>query len=94
MISDNAYRILKPIEKGTYFEGICAKWLSWKLWGGNSETKHMAYTRRGWLQIGSQVGKLRKKGLVNYDKNFTGYYLTKQGVEAIKEYESKNNCNV
>lgn len=88
MISDSAYRILKPIEKGTYFDGIGAKWLSWKLWGGNPETEHMAYTRKGWLQIGSQVGKLRKKGLVNYDKNFTGYYLTKQGVEAIKEYES------
>ncbi len=94
MISDSAYKILKPIEKGTYFDGIGAKWLSWKLWGGNPETEHMAYTRKGWLQIGSQVGKLKKKGLVNYDKNFTGYYLTKQGVEAIKEYESKNNCNV
>lgn len=88
MISDSAYKILKPIEKGTYFDGIGAKWLSWKLWGGNPETEHMAYTRKGWLQIGSQVGKLIKKGLVNYDKNFTGYYLTKQGVEAIKEYES------
>ena len=94
MISDSAYRILKPIEKGTYFDGIGAKWLSWKLWGGNPETEHMAYTRKGWLQIGSQVGKLRKKGLVTYDKNFTGYYLTKQGIEAIKEYESKNNSNV
>ena len=88
MISDSAYKILKPIEKGTYLDGVCAKWLSWKLWGGNPETEHMAYTRKGWLQIGSQVGKLRKKGLVDYDKNFTGYYLTKQGVEAIKEYES------
>lgn len=87
MISDSAYRILKPIEKGTYLDGIGAKWLSWKLWSGNPETEHMAYTRKGWLQIGSQVGKLRKKGLVNYDKNFTGYYLTKRGVEAIKEYE-------
>lgn len=87
MISDSAYRILKLIEKGTYLNGIGAKWLSWELWSGNPETEYMAYTRKGWLQIGSQVGKLRKKGLVNYDKNFTGYYLTKQGIEAIKEYE-------
>lgn len=88
MISDSAYRILRPIEKGTYFEGVSAKWLSWLLWGGNPETEHLSYTRKGWLQIGSQVGKLRKKGLVDYDKNFTGYYLTKRGLEAIKEYES------
>ena len=90
MISDNAYRIMKLLEKGTYLEGICAKWLSWKLWGGNPETEHMSYTRKGWLQVGSQVGKLRKKGLVNYDKEFSGYYLTTEGKQAIKEYENQN----
>ena len=87
MISDKTYKILKLLEKGTYLNGICAKWISWKLWGGNPETEHMSYTRRGWLQVGSQIGKLRKKGLVNYDKEFTGYYLTREGVKAIEEYE-------
>ena len=47
MITEKAYRILKPLEKGTYLEGINAKWLSWKLWGGNPETEHMSYTRKG-----------------------------------------------
>ena len=88
MITEKAYKILKLLEKGTYLEGICAKWLSWKLWGGNPETEHMSYTRKGWLQVGSQVGKLRKIGLVDYDKYFSGYYLTKQGKQAIEEYES------
>lgn len=90
MITEKAYRILKPLEKGTYLEGINAKWLSWKLWGDNPKTEHMAYTRKGWLQVGSQVGKLRKNGLVDYDKNFSGYYLTRQGKQAIKEYEDDN----
>ncbi len=87
MISDKTYKILKLLEKGTYLNGICAKWISWKLWGGNPETEHMSYTRKGWLQVGSQIGKLRKKGLVNYDKEFTGYYLTRDGIKAIEEYE-------
>jgi len=87
MISDKTYKILKLLEKGTYLNGICAKWISWKLWGGNPETEHMSYTRKGWLQVGSQIGKLRKKGLVNYDKEFTGYYLTREGIKAIEEYE-------
>lgn len=89
MITEKAYRILKPLERGTYLEGVNAKWLSWKLWGGNPETEHMAYTRKGWLQIGSQIGKLRKKGFVNYDKSFSGYYLTSKGKEAVKEYERR-----
>lgn len=89
MITSNAYKLLKLLEKGTYFEGICAKWLSWRLWGGNPETEHMSYTRKGWLQVGSQIGKLRKRGLVNYDKYFTGYYLTNEGKKAIKEYEQE-----
>ena len=87
MISNKTYKILKLLEKGTYLNGICAKWISWKLWGGNPETEHMSYTRKGWLQVGSQIGKLRKKGLVNYDKEFTGYYLTREGIKAIEEYE-------
>ncbi|MBR4645334.1 MAG: hypothetical protein IKO73_09350 [Bacteroidaceae bacterium] len=87
MISDKTYKILKLLEKGTYLNGICAKWISWKLWGGNPATEHMSYTRKGWLQVGSQIGKLRKKGLVNYDKEFTGYYLTREGIKAIEEYE-------
>ena len=87
MISEKAYKLLKTIEKGTYLEGICAKWISWKLWGGNLETEHMSYTRKGWLQVGSQIGRLRKKGLVDYDKYFSGYYLTKEGKKAIEEYE-------
>lgn len=90
MITEKAYRILKPLERGTYLQGINAKWISWELWGGNPETEHMSYTRKGWLQVGSQVGKLRKKGLVDYDKNFSGYYLTRQGKQAIKEYEDDN----
>ena len=88
MITDNTYKLLKLLENGTYLEGICAKWLSWSLWGGNLETEHMSYTRKGWLQVGSQMGKLRKRGFVTYDKNFTGYYLTNKGKKAIKEYES------
>lgn len=87
MVSEKAYKLLKLLEKGTYFEGICAKWISWKLWGGNPETEHMSYTRNGWLQVGSQIGRLRKKGLVDYDKYFSGYYLTKEGKKAIEEYE-------
>ena len=89
MITTNAYRMLKLLEKGTYFEGISAKWLSWKLWGNNSETEHLSYTRKGWLQVGSQMGKLIKKGLATYDKHFTGYYLTNEGKKAIKEYEQE-----
>lgn len=89
MITTNAYRMLKLLEKGTYFEGICAKWLSWKLWGNNPETEHLSYTRKGWLQVGSQMGKLIKKGLATYDKHFTGYYLTSEGKKAIKEYEQE-----
>jgi hypothetical protein len=88
MITYKAYQLLKLLENGTYLDGINAKWISWRLWGGNPESEHLSYTRKGWLQVGSQIGKLRKRGLVNYDKNFTGYYLTKQGLEAIKEYES------
>jgi hypothetical protein len=87
MITDKAYKLLKLLEKGTYFGGISAKWISWVLWGGNPETEHMSYTRKGWLQVGSQMGKLRKKGLVTYDKYFTGYYLTNEGKKAIKEYD-------
>ncbi len=87
MVSEKAYKLLKLLEKGTYFEGICAKWISWKLWGGNLETEHMSYTRKGWLQVGSQIGRLRKKGLVDYDKYFSGYFLTKEGKKAIEEYE-------
>ncbi|MBO6253376.1 MAG: hypothetical protein J6O49_06950 [Bacteroidaceae bacterium] len=90
MITTNTYKLLKLLEKGTYLEGICAKWLSWRLWGGNPETEHMSYTRKGWLQVGSQMGKLRKRGLVNYDKYFTGYYLTNEGKKAIEEYEEAN----
>lgn len=78
---------MKLLEKGTYFEGICAKWISWKLWGGNPETEHMSYTKKGWLQVGSQIGKLRKLGLVTYDKYFTGYYLTMKGKKELEEYE-------
>ena len=87
MITDNAYKLMKLLEKGTYFEGICAKWISWKLWGGNPETEHMSYTRKGWLQVGSQMGRLRKLGLVTHDKNFTGYYLTMKGKKELEEYE-------
>ena len=87
MITTNTYRLLKLLEKGTYLEGISAKWISWKLWGGNPETEHMSYTRKGWLQVGSQIGKLRKKGFVTHDKNFTGYYLTTKGKNELKEYE-------
>jgi len=87
MITKYQYKLLKLLEKGTYFEGICAKWISWKLWGGNPETEHMSYTRKGWLQVGSQIGKLRKLGLVTYDKNFTGYYLTMNGKKELEEYE-------
>lgn len=87
MITANAYRLLNLLEKGTYLEGISAKWISWKLWGGNPETEHMSYTRKGWLQVGSQIGKLRKKGFVTYDKNFTGYYLTTKGKNELKKYE-------
>jgi len=89
MITDKTYKLMKLLEKGTYFEGICAKWISWKLWGGNPETEHMSYTRKGWLQVGSQIGRLRKLGLVTYDKNFTGYYLTSEGKKAIREYEQE-----
>ena len=88
MITDKTYKLMKLLEKGTYFEGICAKWISWKLWGGNPETEHMSYSRKGWLQVGSQVGKLRKQGLVTYDKYFTGYYLTREGKKAIEHYEN------
>ena len=49
----------------------------------------MAYTRKGWLQVGSQIGKLRKKGFVAYDKDFSGYYLTSKGKEAVEEYERR-----
>lgn len=87
MITNKQYGLLKLLEKGTYFEGVCAKWLSWKLWGGNPETEHLSYTRKGWLCVGSLIGKLRKTGLATYDKNFTGYYLTGKGKQEIKEYE-------
>ena len=88
MITSNTYKLLKLLEKGTYLEGICAKWISWKLWGGNPETEHMSYTRKGWLQVGSQIGRLRKLGLATYDKNFTGYYLTMKGKKELEEYEA------
>lgn len=91
MISDKTYNLLKLLEKGTYLEGICAKWVSWKLWGGNLETEHMSYTRKGWLCVGSYIGRLRKKKLVDYDKYFSGYYLTKEGKKAIKEYEQEKD---
>ena len=91
MLTPNAYNILKLLEKGTYYEGICAKWISWKLWGGNPETEHLSYTRKGWLCVGSYIGKLRKKGLVDYDKHFTGYYLTNEGKKTVKEYEQKED---
>ena len=87
MITSKTYKLLKLLERGTYFDGICAKWLSWRLWGGNPETEHMSYTRKGWLQVGSQMGKLIKKGLATYDKHFTGYYLTREGKKVVEEYE-------
>jgi hypothetical protein len=91
MITDKAYNILKLLEKATYFEGVCAKWISWKLWGGNPETEYLSYTRKGWLCVGSYIGRLRKKKLVDYDKYFNGYYLTNEGKKAIKEYEQEKD---
>lgn len=87
MITKYQYKLLKLLEKGTYLDGISAKWISWRLWGGNPDTEYMSYTRKGWLQVGSQIGKLRKKGFVTYDKNFTGYYLTSEGKKVVEEYE-------
>lgn len=55
------------------------------------ETEHLSYTRKGWLCVGSYIGKLRKKGLVDYNKHFTGYYLTNEGKKTVKEYEQKED---
>ena len=90
-ITEKQYKLLKLLENGTYFGGVCAKWISWKLWGGNPETEHLSYTRKGWLCAGSLIGKLRKKELVTYDKYFSGYYLTQKGKNVIKEYEEEIN---
>ena len=87
MITSKAYNILKLLEKGTYYDGICAKWISWRIWKDDAERQYLAYTRKGWLCVGSYIGKLRKKGYVDYDKNFNGYYLTNLGKEKIREYD-------
>lgn len=90
-ITEKQYSLLKLLVNGTYFNGVCAKWLSWKLWGNNPETEHLSYTRKGWLCAGSLVGRLRKAGYVTYDKYFTGYYLTQKGKNVIKEYEEEKD---
>lgn len=105
MLTKNSYKILKAIEPGSYASGINAKAVAWSLWGDDPKREYLFLAssnqgngacrgKKAWLCAGSQVGKLRKKGLVDYDRNFTGYYLTRYGREAVREYESSNQKSI
>ena len=75
-----------------------------RLWGNDPEKQYLftAVTNGGngacagkkaWLCAGSYLSKLAKKRFVRYTTRHEGYHgsgyqITKQGLEAIKEYES------
>ena len=101
-MSEKEYKILKAIERGTYDRGINAKAIAWALWGDDVEHEYLfsACSKQGngacrgkkaWLCAGSLVGKLRKKGLVDYDRHCTGYVLRSAGRTFIADYESMTN---
>lgn len=100
-MTETTYRALKAIEPGTIQRGITAKALAVKLWG-NDPARQDLFTavsnqgngacsgKKAWLCAGSLAGKLRKKGLIAFDRNLNGYYLTEKGRITIREHESKN----
>ena len=99
MVSEKTYRILKVIEPGTYSQGVSAKAVACSLWQDDPDHSYLfsACSKQGngacrgkkaWLCAGSLIGKLRKKGLVDYDRHFTGYVLKASGKAAVREYEN------
>lgn len=102
-MTEKEYKILKAIERGTYDRGINAKAIAWTLWGDDPEHDYLFFVcsnqgngacrgKKAWLCAGSLVGKLRKRGLVDYDRQCTGYVLRPAGRQALADYErAKNN---
>ncbi len=97
-MTKTTFKILKAIEPGTYDRGINAKAVAWALWRDDpaheylfSACSNQGYGacrgKKAWLCAGSLIGKLRKKGLVDYDRHCTGYVLKQAGrrmLEACK----------
>ncbi len=83
-MTENQLKILKAIQPGTWKRGIGAKSIAWTLWGHNPKYEYLFGTKKAWLCAGSQVGKLRKAGLVSYDRRCVGYLLTKEGEVVLK----------
>ena len=97
-LTEKEYKILKAIEPGTYDRGIDAKAVAWALWHDDPEHEYLFTAcsnqgygacrgKKAWLCAGSLVGKLRKKGLVDYDRHCTGYILKSSGRKAISQHE-------
>lgn len=95
------YLILKAIEPGTYDRGISAKAIAFTLWGDDPDHDYLFSAcsnqgygscrgKKAWLCAGSLVGKLRKAGLVDYDRQCTGYVLKKAGRQALADYKKIN----
>ena len=94
--------MLKALENASYERGINAKAVAHTLWGNDPSFEYLftGCSKQGngacrgmkaWLCAGSLIGKLRKQRLVEYDRFFTGYYLTSSGRSEIMEYESNIN---
>jgi len=76
-----------------------------KFWGDDPDKKYLFTAiansgngacagKKAWLCAGSYLSKLQKRKLVRWESrnpgyHGTGYKITKHGLEAIKEYESK-----
>lgn len=102
MITAKTYKALKAVEKGTFSRGINAKAVAATLWEDDAEHNYLFSAcsnqgygacrgKKAWLCAGSIMGKLRKKGLVKYDCQCTGYYLAQAGRSAIAEYQLQNH---
>ena len=97
-MTEKEYKILKAIERGSYDRGINAKAIAWTLWGDDPQYEYLFSAcsnqgygacrgKKAWLCAGSLVGKLRKRGLVDYDRHCTGYVLCSAGRQALADYE-------
>jgi len=98
VITPTQYNALVVISRGTFQKGVNAKGLAWKLWGDNPAYEYLFSAssnqgngacagKKAWLCAGSMAGRLRKAGYIQNDRNYTGYFLTAKGEEAIREYE-------
>jgi len=97
-MTNTQYKALKFLENTSYMKPMTSARIAELLWPDSSMHTSSKNTGNGacrgkaaWLCGGSYMGKLKKKGWVKDGHNFRGYFISREGKEALTKEEMQNH---